>query len=211
LPAEDWKPEQWATWNKTIGVPEGPDKYPAVDAQLLEKSGMSAEVLGPALKRMHELGLTPRQVKGILHDWYLPESARGSEMAAAQAKEASEKATGAVKAKYGDKYDAKAQLVKSVLALGGGDLAAKIEAAGFGNDPALFDAFVALGEKITESSAKGGAGGGSLGASKEEALQKSQTMKNERAANPTVDAKYNDPKSSERAEWNRLHQIAYAQ
>src|SRR5215218_4903194 len=39
LPKDDWKPEQWAEWHKTIGVPEAPDKYGAIDPALLSKAG----------------------------------------------------------------------------------------------------------------------------------------------------------------------------
>jgi hypothetical protein len=84
-----------------------------------------------------------------------------------------------------------------------------VSAAGFGNDPQLFDALVALGEKFVESQSGGTKGSSSFGANKEEAKQRIDAIKAERAANPTIDAKYFDPKSAERAEWNRLHAVAY--
>src|SRR5688572_7477369 len=38
LPNPEWKPEQWAAWNKSIGVPESPDKYSPVDKATMEKA-----------------------------------------------------------------------------------------------------------------------------------------------------------------------------
>lgn len=212
LPQEDWKPEQWSAWNKTIGVPEAPDKYPALDMALAEKAGMNKEIIDGTLKRFHELGLTPRQAKGILNDWYVSEAVKGAELQAQQEKEAQEKSLAAIKAEYGDKFEAKAGLVRSVLKLGGDDLAQRIEAAGYGNDPKLFKALAALGEKILEdTAAKGGQGQGALGpeAERADALRQIEAITAERIANPTVDAKYNDPRSEEFKKRAELFKKAY--
>lgn len=208
FPKDDWKPEQWTAFHKRLGVPEKPDGYPAVDDAMAEKAGLSKEVLGAAMAKMHSLGLTPRQVKGIVHDWYLQDAIKGTELQAQQQKEAHEKTIGELKRKYGDAYDAKVGLVKSVLKLGGGDLADRIANAGFGDDPQMFDALVALGSKVMESSS-GGAGKLGDGSSPEVALREINTIKQQRIANPTVDAAYNDPKSSEHKRWKELHALAY--
>jgi hypothetical protein len=212
LPQDDWKPEQWQSWHKTIGVPEGPDKYPAIDNALAEKAGLSKEVLGAALAKFHEAGMTPRQVKAILNDWYVTESAKGADMQAEQRKQETAQALQALKTEYGDKYEAKAGLIRSVLNLGGPELAQRLEAAGYGNDPQLFKALATLGEKILEdSSAKGGKAGMALGpeADRAAALKEIDEIKAARINDPSVDAKYNDPRSAERNRWNDLHQKAF--
>ncbi len=212
LPQEDWKPEQWQSWHKTIGVPDAPDKYPPIDMAIAEKVGMTKEVVEGTLKRFHELGLTPKQAKGLLNDWYLQEAVKGSEMEATQQKEAREKALQALKTEYGDKYDAKAGLIRSVLKLGGEDLAQRLEASGYGNDPQLFKALATLGEKILEdNAARGGKGAAPLGpeAERADALRQIEEMKAARIADATLDAKYNDPRSAERNKWNELHAKAF--
>jgi len=212
LPQEDWKPEQWQSWNKTIGVPETHDKYPAIDMAVAEKVGMTKEVVEGTLKRFHELGLTPKQAKGLLNDWYLEQAVKGSEMEAEQQKQATAQALQQLKTEYGDKYEAKAGLIRSVLNLGGPELAQRLEAAGYGNDPQLFKALATLGEKILEdSSAKGGKGTMALGpeADRAAALKEIDEIKAARINDPSVDAKYNDPRSAERNRWNDLHQKAF--
>jgi hypothetical protein len=212
LPQDDWKPEQWQAWHKTIGVPETHDKYPPIDDAMAEKAGLSKEILGTAFKKFHEAGMTPRQVKAVLHDWYLGDAVKGAEMQATQQKEANEKAISDLKAKYGDKFEARAGLVRSVLKLGGAGLAERIEAAGFGNDPQLFDALSSLGEKMLEdTAARGGKGVAALGpeAERADALREIDAITAERVANPTVDAKYNDPRSAEFKRRQELFAKAY--
>lgn len=212
LPADDWKPEQWANWHKTIGVPDAPDKYTPVDADLAEKAGLSGDVLKAAFAKFHEAGLTPRQKKILLDDWFVADAIKGSEMKAAQEKAASEKALGEMKAAYGEKFDAKMALVKSVLKLGEGDLAERLEAAGFGNDPQLFKALVALGEKTMEDSAsRGGKGDSILGpeAQKADALRQIESITKERIANPALDSKYGDPRTDEFKKLQELFRKAY--
>ncbi len=211
LPQDNWTPEQYSTWNKSIGVPESPDKYPALDMAKAEKVGMTKEVVEGTLKRFHELGLTPKQAKGLLNDWYLEQAVKGSEMQAEQEKQANAQAIQALKTEYGDKYDAKAGLIRSVLNLGGPELAQRLEAAGYGNDPQLFKALATLGEKILEdSSARGGKAGIILGpeADRAAAEREIKEIMAARINDPTLEAKYNDPRSAERNRWNELHQKA---
>ncbi len=211
IPGENATPEQLAAFHRAIGVPETVDKYQAADEALLAKAGIPKEVMAAALAKAHEHGMTPRQVKGFIYDWYLGQTAAGTEAQAKAEKDAADAAQAKITEKYKDKVDAKKQLVKSVLALGGKDFADQIEKAGFGNSPEFFDALVTIGEKFVESQNRGpsGAGGGSgFGASREHALQRIKAIMSERSSDFRIDAKYNDPKSPEFAEWVRLHDAA---
>jgi hypothetical protein len=208
LPSDAWKPEQWTEWNKTIGVPEAPDKYPAIDEAMVTKSGVDKAVLDGAMKRFHELGLTPRQAKGLLNDWYLPNVVTGAELQETQRRATSEAAVTALKTEYGDKYPAKAGLVKSVLALGGKDFAEQLEKAGFGNDPAMFKTLVSLGEKLMEDTS-GKQGGLNADSGPEAAQKRISEIKAARIADSTLESKYADPRSAEHREWTELHAKAY--
>ena len=211
LPQDDWKPEQYAAWNKTIGVPDSPDKYELPADELMTKAGMPKEAIVSANKKFHELGLTPRQVKGLVNDWYLKDAATGNEALATQKQQASEASANAIRQEYGDKFEAKKGLVKSVLALGGEGFAEEIEAAGFGNNPKMFKALVAMGEKMMEDSSRGGGGGMPLGPEsvRAEALQKIQELKAARIADHKLSEKFDDPRSAEFRQWKELHQKAY--
>jgi len=211
LPQDDWKPEQYATWNKAIGVPDSADKYELPADELMTQAGMPKDAIIAANKKFHELGLTPRQVKGLVNDWYLKDAAAGNEVLSKQKSDAAKAAASAIHQEYGDKFEAKKGLVKSVLALGGGDLAERLEAAGFGNDPALFKALVAIGEKTMEDSSRRGGSGTALGpeSMRAEALQKIQEIKAARIADPRLSEKFDDPRSAEFRQWKELHQKAY--
>lgn len=212
FPKDDWKPEQHAAWNKRIGVPDAPDKYPEIDKALVEKAGVPKEVLDGAMKRFHELGLTPKQAKGLLHEWYLPNAITGSEIQAKQV-EATRKATiETLQMEYGDKLDAKKGLVKSVLQLGGSELAEAIESSGYGDDPRMFRALAILGEKFLEDrSGKGGTAELGPEASAAAAQRRIEQIKAARIADSTMEVKYSDPRSAEYMEWKELFKKAYPQ
>lgn len=205
-PKEDWKPEQWSEWNRTIGVPDSADKYELPAAELMAKAGMPQDVIVAANKKFHELGLTPRQVKGLVNDWYLKDAAAGNEVLEKQKTEASQTAAAAIRQEYGDKFEAKKGLVKSVLALGGGDLAERLEAAGFGNDPALFKALVAIGEKTMEDTSRRG-GDTQLGASAGPAAALAAIS--ELKQNKEYMAMFMTGNKEAVKKWNELHNAAY--
>jgi len=62
---------------------------------------------------------------------------------------------------------------------------------------------------MEDTTAKGGKGVLGSGADRESALREIESIKLDRIANPTIDAKYNDPRSAERARWLELHQKAF--
>lgn len=208
FPKEDWKPEQWSQFHKRIGVPEAPDKYGAPADEIVTKAGLTKETVAAAHKRFHELGLTPKQVKGILDDWYIPTAIQGSELTAQQKEQAKTEAINKIKSEHGDKFDAKAGLVKSVLKLGGGDLAERFEAAGFGNDPELFKALAELGEKVLEDTSRRGPNGVALGAdaAKANALRTISDLKMDKEFMSLFLAGNKDAVKK----WNEAHNAAYA-
>ena len=210
LPQPDWKPEQWSAWNKTIGVPEAPDKYSPVDKAALEKAGLPPEVITAAAGKFHEMGLTDRQAKGLL-DWYVGDAAKGRELQATNT--AAEKAQGeaALKQAYGDKYEAKMGLVKAWLGKNSDpEFLNFVETNGLANHPAFIKAIIKSAEATLEDSSRNG-GGNPFGdtASRAVAMQKIEEIKARRITDPAYSKAFNEPKSSERAEWDRLHEIAF--
>lgn len=204
LPKEDWKPEQWSEWNKLVGVPETPDKYAPVDEQVLTKTGVTKESLGDTYKKFHEMGLTPRQAKNLT-DWYFGNLSGQIESETASKAKAAQEAESTLKGKYGDKYGAKLELVKSVVKRGGSDFAERIEKAGFGNDPGLFDMLVSLGEAFSEDTSRRGGEAG-LPVPKQDALNEISQLK----GNKDFMARFTSGEKEAVKKWNDLHQKAYS-
>ncbi len=213
LPKDDWKPEQWSEWHKTIGVPESPDKYPQVDAELLKKTSLPPEIIASANKKFHELGLTPKQVKGLVNDWYLPDVAKGMEQEAAAKQEAMKRDEEAIRAEWGDNYDKNAGLVRAALAeVGSPELSKWVEEIGAANKPELAKMLAKVGERMLESSARGGGSTTSGGATdREGAKNEINEMIQKRINDPAFAKAFENPKSAELARWHELHKIAYPQ
>ena len=211
LPQQDWKPEQWQNWNKTIGVPESPDKYDPVDENLLKKTGLPPEVIANANKKFQEIGLTPRQVKGLLHDWYLPDLAKGFEMESAQRAESLKKDEAALRADWADKYDSNAGLVKAALAkYGSPELTKWADENGMANNPMLAKLFAKIGQELTESSGRtAGGGGGNQNTGKEAARAKITEIMSKRGTDREYEKLFQAYNSPELAQLQALYKEAY--
>lgn len=210
LPDANWKPEQWKEWNKAIGVPDAPDKYSPVDKELIEKAGVKPEVLSAATGKFHELGLTDRQTRGIL-DWFLGDTANGLKMQ--NEAKAAERAQGesALKQEWGDKYEAKAGLLKAWLKeYADPEFVAFVDSNGLGSNPAFIKAIVKSGEKTLEDNSRMGIKSPLGGdADRASAVAEIEAMKSNRLNDRAYSEKFNDPKSEERQRWNKLHDIAF--
>jgi len=207
LPKDDWTPEKWQEWHKAVGVPESPDKYPAIDPEKAAKAGMSKEVVDSAMKRFHELGLTPRQAKGLLNDWYLEQAYKGSEMQETQRKAEAEANIASLKLEYGPKFDAKMGLLKAFLGkFGSPELIEWAEKSGAGNNPGFVKALVKASEAMLEDSSHGGrAGQFGPESSKAAALQAISELKQDREFMTTFMSGNKDAVKK----WNDLFNLAY--
>lgn len=207
LPADDWTPEQWSAWNKSIGVPEKADGYGTVDEAQLAKSGISKEVLTAAMEKFRAQGLTPRQVKGILQDWYIPEAIRGAEMETTSRAAAAQATIEGLKTEWGADFDSNTGLASAVIGkFGTPELKAELDKAGIGNNPHLFKMLVAIGKKvITEDPTRAGLG---LGQASGKAAAKAEidAMK----ADPAFMKRFTSGDPTAAKKWNDLHNLAYA-
>lgn len=210
LPKDDWKPEQWAEWNKTIGVPEAPDKYGAPPEEMLTKAGLNKEVLTSAQKRFHELGLTPRQVKGIMDEWYLPTAIKGAEIRAQQEATEREAAKANVQTElnrlYGDKVPAKLGLVKSFLAkFGSPEFVKWADESGAGNNVGFVNTLIKAGEALMEDTSRRG-GAGDFSSPQASALATINDMK----ADKEFMKRFEAGDKAAVKKWNDAYQAAYS-
>ena len=206
LPADDWKPEQWQEWHKTIGVPEAPDKYAMPAAEVLEKAGLPSEVLKAAAGKFHEAGLTPRQAKALV-DWYVGDAAKGLEMETTMRAEEKAKAEESLKKEFGDKYDAKLGLVKSFLSqYGSPELVTWANESGAGNNPAFVRALVKAGEALLEDSSRRGT---NQPLSPDVAAAAAQLEIEQMKGDKEFMTKYWSGDKAARIRWDSLHSAAY--
>jgi len=210
LPQHDWAPEKWKEWNKTIGVPEAPDKYSPTDKAMLEKAGLPPEVMTAAMSKFHEAGLTDRQAKSII-DWYVGDSVKGGELAQTQAAAARVAGENSLKQEFGDKFPAKMGLVKAWMSKNSDpQFIEAVEKSGLGNDPSFVKAIIKSAEATLESDSRTG-NVGSLGAGAEVAVAQAdiKEIMSRRISDAGYNAKFADPKSSESVRWAQLHTVAY--
>lgn len=210
LPQADWKPEQWAAWNKTIGVPEAADKYSPVDKAILEKAGLPPEVITSATAKFHEMGLTDRQAKGLL-DWYTGDTIKGREMQATQGAAERAQSETALKQEFGDKYEAKLGLLKSWISHNATPaFAVAVEKAGLGSNPDFVKAIIKSAEQTLEDSSRSGHRSPfGPGSSQAAALGELEAMKARRMSDKAYNQLFYQPKSAERERWDQLHAAGY--
>lgn len=209
LPAPDWTTEKWKEWNKTIGVPEAPDKYSPVDTTALAKAGLPKDVISAAVAKFHEVGLTDRQAKGLL-DWYLGDSAKGREIQSQQEVASKTAGESSLKQHFGDKYEAKMGLVKAWMTKNADPkFAEAVDKAGLGNDPEFVKALIKSAEATLEDVSRTGNPGqgfGSPHADAASALLAIDQMKGDKAEMQ----KYFAGDKAMVEKWQTLHNKAYA-
>jgi hypothetical protein len=206
LPQPDWKAEQWSAWNKTIGVPEAPDKYSPIDKAVLEKAGLPPEVISSAAAKFHEWGLTDRQAKGLL-DWYMGDTIKGRELQEQNSEAERAKGESALRGEFGDKYEARMGLLKAWLSQNGSpEFAEAVDAAGLGSNPAFVKAIIASAEKTMEATGRSGGSPATTGPeAAASALMEIEAMK----ADMTQMKRYFGGDKEMVAKWRELHKAAY--
>lgn len=208
-PSDKWTPEQWKAHYREIGVPETPDKYTLPDVKLADGLTLVPEKIGKFNKIFYEAGLTPRQQTAVMKAYL--EDVNGDHIGRSEASKAQVlAATNELKTEYGDKYDAKLDIGRSVMKKFGSDtLLAKLGAAGLSSDPEVVRMFVKLGEGMLEDSA-GGGGDGLLLQTATQALQEINALKSDVEFQKVLNDKRNPGHKAAVDKWLDLHGKAAA-
>lgn len=208
-PNAKWGEKEWGEFNRSLGVPETHDKYELPDVKLAEGLKLDDTKVGKFKQVFHKLGLRPDQVKGVMQA-YLEDlngdftgRLEGNKLAMSQA-------TTALKGEFGDKYDSKLDIAKSVLRKFGSDtLLAKLESSGLANDPEVVKLFVKLGEGMLEDKA-GGGGDDLLIKSSTAATQEINKLKGDAEFQKALTGQYAPGHKEAVAKWLQLHEEAAA-
>lgn len=173
-PAPDWRgglPAAWADKLKDMGSEEdalkalerGLGYTPALtpdDVKLTYPEGITVDkAVSDSFRRFCvDKGITPGQAQALL-DWQLAANREMNDAALASGKAALQK-------QWGSRFEANSALaLRAVTALDkrlGGRLSETLAFSGMGNDPAMVEAFHAVGTLLSEDSLSGGSGAGAL-------------------------------------------------
>jgi hypothetical protein len=126
VPNEKSTPEEWAEFNKRIGLPDSPDKYAARPASVPKDMEWDEGAAKQINATAHKLGITPKQMEALAGEYAKWEMTR-SESLAQQEEKQIEEGRKALAEEWGDKFDINISKAKRLVQLGGGDL----------NDPGL--------------------------------------------------------------------------
>lgn len=184
MPKDDNDAEGIKSFRQKLGVPDKIDGYATPDA--LKEDPIWGHATAAAMKH----GIPAKAFDAFIAD-VLGAAKSHNEKLDADLKAAHDKQAADVKAKHGDKFDAKVEL---------GRRAAK----GFGFDDAKLDAwakaigstdmlefFIALGDKMGEPKAAGGGNeGGGAGLTQEQAAAKLKQLNADRVAGKVSDAEF---------------------
>jgi hypothetical protein len=148
IPSENAKPEEVAEFYKAIGRPEKPDEYKfSVPDEL--KDYYDDEILNQARSELHKIGLTKSQFDVVmaLDKQRLADGIK--KMAEAEQNEIVE-AEHYLRAKWGDKYDARLNLANRMISENA-DLDIKDKLIGeIGNNPVVADFLANIASKFLE-------------------------------------------------------------
>lgn len=209
-PRDNWTPEQWKGFYKDLGVPETPDKYAVPEVKLADGLTLVPEKIEAYKKIFHDAGLTPRQVDKVMRAYLEDTNADFTgRQTAAQAQLA--KAVVDLKAEFGDKYNAKLDIARSVLKKFGSDtLLQKLEASGMANDPEVVKLFARLGEGMLEDRANGNGTGGLDLEESTQALQEINRLKGDSEFQKALGTRTDPGHRAAVDKWMALHTAAAA-
>ncbi len=206
-PNDKWTPEQWKAFNKEMGVPETHDKYGVPKFEFAEGLTLDEKKLDGYKKIFHEAGVTPKQAEKIMAAYFA--DVNGDFVGRAEASKTSmATAVTQLKQEFGDKYDAKLDVARSVLKKFGSDtLLQKLEASGLANDPEVVKMFAKLGEGMLEDGA-GGSGDGLILQEATQALQEINRLKGDPEFQKQLNNRADPGHKAAVEKWLQMHQAA---
>jgi hypothetical protein len=163
IPGENAQPAEWEAFYNQIGRPETSDKYEMPDAKTLkidESLKIDEAKFKGFQKKMHELGLTSKQARGIMETYMTSMNEGVVGARGAQEKVANEAIT-TLKGEWGDNFQANVDVANSVLKKFGDESLLKyLEGTGMGNNVQLVKLLHKVGSAVLEDKDRGGSGGG---------------------------------------------------
>jgi hypothetical protein len=143
-PDEKSSPEEWATWRKTLGVPDKPEDYKIKPEQLPEGFSWDEQSAKRVAEVAHKHNIPAAALQDLVK-FDLERQQMMQQAAISMAQQELESGREELKRVYGDKMDEKITLAKrAALTVGANPLSR-----GF-VDPEVMKAFVSLAEKLSD-------------------------------------------------------------
>ena len=157
IPADDAPQEEKDAFAAALGRPETPDGYEFAYPEGYPDELKAEEDVTAFKGKAHELGLSSKQLAGIM-DWY-NESVMGKHKGMVEGMAAAkETAETALRTEWGSKYEENCQVVLTAYKqFADPEFVQHLEATGLGNDPHMARVFFNIGKAMGEDSTlKGG-------------------------------------------------------
>jgi hypothetical protein len=199
LPGKDAKPEEWKAVYQRLGAPDKPEGY-----ELTAPEGDNGEFLKTASAWFHEIGVPKSQAAALAGKWAEYTQAQKVAMDG-QWNQRFDTEVAALKTEWGDSFDKNSDLASRVQRAGGWtteQLQAMEKALG---PKAFMAGFAKFGGMVGEHRFTGGEGEKQYGMSSEGARSRIADLKKDQG----WVAKYSSGDADAKAEWTRLHQIAF--
>lgn len=158
-----------------LGIPRAPDGYQLTRPQLPDGIAYDETFEKAALPVAHKLGLTPRQVQGLL-EFYAGHQSQTFQSAMRGRIDDETASVGQLQQEWGPSYDTKvATAARAARYFGGQGLIDFLNQSGAGNHPELVRAFAKVGSMMTEDTLKIGKAHG-FSITPEEARREAQKL-----------------------------------
>ena len=151
VPGENATAEELAAYRKAIGVPEKPEDYKLEAKDLPEGVKLDEKLTAEFRAKAHELGMSQAGAEKLFA-WY-NQQVVGSLKASVESQKATVEAwQKTVRDQWGQNYEPNVRLARRAFAaFGGKELAEFMDKTGAGENPAVLEAFRAIGAAISES------------------------------------------------------------
>jgi hypothetical protein len=211
-PRADWKDQDWATlWNR-LGRPEAPNGYKKPENLKLEEGiKLDDAKLSKAFEQFHKMGLSGKQADQMIEFYagVLNEGVKGDRDQQAQKMD---QAISELRTKYGDKFDARVDLARSVIDKFGGDndeLIKYFDERGLSNDPKLISLLSSIGEAMMEDRARDGTGQSLFVRDGTQAMAEIESLVMDTEFQQALNSREHPGHNVALEKWERLHKLAY--
>lgn len=207
-PRPDWKPEQWGAFYDSVGRPPTTDGYKFGEDVIPKEATVDPEKLKNVQKLFHDNGLTPNQASAVMK-YYMDSITTAEKTTSEQRTSAQMAATNALKKEYGDSYDSKIEIAKSVVhKFGDQEFLQSLEETGLGNDPRLVRMFIKLGEAMLDDTARGSSSG-LIVTNEISAQQEINSLKLDKEFTAALTDRNNPAHKTAVEKWTKLHEVGY--
>jgi hypothetical protein len=191
---------------KKLGIPDKPEDYATAIKKPELPEGMKWDegFEKAALPVAHSLGLTPKQLEGLM-GFYGAHQAEQFKASQAALVTAAEETAAALRDEFGAQFEAKLTQAKRVVQqLGGPEVIQALNETGAGNNPHLVKLFAKIGAMMGEDQLKSGASG-QFGMGTEEAKAEIRKLQ----SHPAYMDKYHAEHQDIITKLGELHKTAY--